>query len=79
MNVMRPLILTSALLLTQWPSGTLQRSPALDLESCQLAASLDLRRGAKSAQCISGLSPREAGFAPGWDCIEGYNCNKKAN
>lgn len=66
--------LFAALLITTWPDGTIQKSPAIDEKICQIAASYDLSRGAKSAYCVPNLDPIAAGFKPGWDCIKSFNC-----
>lgn len=65
---------TAALLTTQWPNGTVQRTPCVDNYSCDLAARFDLDRGALQAGVIPDLTPHEAGFPDGWDCIQSYNC-----
>ena len=74
----------AAILLTVWPSAGQVAEPATTLLTCRAAANAALvGRGnplyvpegehAVNARCIL-TTPERAGFASGWDCIEGYNC-----
>ena len=71
---LKPIILISALLITTWPDGTIQRTATVDKEICRIAANYDLAHGAIDARCITNLDPLSAGFKPGWHCIQNYNC-----
>jgi hypothetical protein len=68
---MKPIIVLAALLTTTWPNGYVQRSPALDIESCIAARDFDLKHGALRAVCEPTTTHSAAGFKPGWNCING--------
>ena len=71
---MNKTILFAAMLTTTWPNGTVQRTPCVDDYSCDLAAKFDTDRGALTTKITRNLTPTQAGFPEGWDCIPGYNC-----
>lgn len=70
--------LIAALLTTTWPGGRVAWSACVDAASCRVAAGFDLARGATKTVVRDGLTPAQAGFPPGWDCIEGENVPRKA-
>lgn len=72
----------AAIAIAQWPDGTVSRDPATDLAACLAAAEawtsgralpLGQSRAAITVLC-QPADATSAGFAPGWDCIRGFNC-----
>jgi len=78
---MKPIFL-AAILTATWPDGTTTHSPATTMPACLDATVAYVagrashpgheRERALTATCVPA-SDREAGFAPGWDTIKGYN------
>lgn len=78
----------AALLTTTWPDGRIITFPATTLDSCQEAArewvagrSLPLyfrdhKLGPPSSATCTLTDPASAGFPQGWDCIQGFNCER---
>ena len=74
-----------AVLTAWWPDGTITRTPATTMDACLTAAQawssglalpLDAPGRATHVRCDI-TTPPIAGFKPGWDCIEGFNCERK--
>lgn len=71
-------------LVAAWPDGSVTRTPATNLRDCLVAAEAyvvgpsrsGLLTAATSTRCEPS-DPTAAGFEPGWDCIDKYNCGKK--
>lgn len=81
---MTPATALTDILIATWPIGgkwVEKREPAADRVSCEAAAAAGLAgRGlplyadgpAREARCVPGNA-----FAPGWDCIVGFNCGER--
>lgn len=73
-----------AILTIQWPDGTTEQVPATTLDACQAAqAALTTRLWTPVGKTVrprsvwcQNLPASQSGFAPGWDCIQGFNCPK---